>query len=60
MTIEIMTKIDEDYNLTSSVDPEVLQRWLPLGLKLKYPNAMDPAHTLISSVGRWKYVKPIY
>jgi len=55
-----MTKIDEDLNLTNTVDPECKQRWLPLGIRKGYENATEPAHQFVSSQGRLKYLSPIY
>lgn len=60
VTPEILAKIDADYNLTSTVDPECKQRWLPLALRKGYNAALEPAHDFISSQGRLKYLKPIY
>jgi leukotriene-A4 hydrolase len=60
LTVEILAKIDADYNLTSTVDPECKQRWLPLGIRKGYNVALEPAHTFISSQGRLKYLNPIY
>jgi leukotriene-A4 hydrolase len=56
----IMTKIDDDLKITSSLDPECKQRWYPLGINVKYDPVMAPAHTFISSQGRMKYLTPIY
>jgi len=60
VTIDILAKIDSDYNLTLTVDPECKQRWLPLAIRKGYADALEPAHTFISSQGRLKYLKPIY
>jgi leukotriene-A4 hydrolase len=60
VTIEIMQKIQDDYNLTGTVDPECKQRWLPLGIRKGYQPTIEPAHTFISVQGRIKYLSPIY
>ena len=60
VTIKILEKIDIDYTLTGTVDPEVKQRWFPLGIRLGYEPVLDPAHTFISSMGRLKYLTPVY
>jgi len=52
--------IDSDLNITAGPDPEVKQRWLPLGLKLKYDPSYDAAHTFVSVQGRTKYLSPMY
>lgn len=59
MNLEIMGKIDADYNVSNTSDPEVKQRWFPLGIKLGY-NITDKAKEFVQGMGRWKYVKPIY
>lgn len=59
-TLAIMDKIDTDFNVTDTVDPEVRQRWYPLGIKKNYTKVMEPAKTFVQGMGRWKYVKPIY
>jgi len=33
-TIEVITLIDDDLDITSSVDPEVMMRWYTIGLFL--------------------------
>jgi len=60
VTLAILEKIDADYNLTNTLDPEVKQRWFPLGIELNYTAVVDPSYTFISSMGRMKYLKPIY
>ena len=56
----ILKKIDADLNCTSEADPEVRQRWYSNGLGLHYEPVYDPAHTWICSMGRVKYLSPIY
>jgi leukotriene-A4 hydrolase len=58
--IALLTRIDADYNTTNDPDPEVKQRWLPMGLTLQYAPAYTAAHTWISSMGRCKYLTPVY
>jgi len=60
MTIAIMQRIDADFNLTSSPDPELNQRWFPLAIELGYMPAFEPAHKWVSSQGRMKYINPVY
>jgi len=60
MTIDLLNQIDKDYNTTADPDPEVKQRWLPIGLKIHYEPSYDAAHTWVSSMGRCKYLSPIY
>jgi len=60
VTIELLSLIDADYNTTADPDPEVKQRWLPIGLTIQYEPSYDAAHTWVSSMGRCKYLTPIY
>ena len=60
VNIAILTRIDADLGCTADIDPEVKQRWYPTGLGLYYQPVYDPAHTWISSMGRSKYLKPVY
>jgi hypothetical protein len=36
MNVAIMTRIDSDLSVTNTKDPEVKQRWFPMGLYLGY------------------------
>ena len=56
----ILERIDADLNCTADIDPEVRQRWYPTGLGLYYDPVYDPAHEWISSMGRSKYLMPVY
>ena len=58
--LEIMERIDGDYNITMTVDPECKQRWFPLGIKKGYMPVFAQAHEFISTQGRLKYLTPIY
>jgi len=58
--LEILGKIDADLSCTTTVDPEVKQRWFATGLALEYAPVKEPAHEWISSMGRSKYLAPIY
>jgi Leukotriene A4 hydrolase, C-terminal len=60
VTIGLLTLIDTTYSTTADPDPEVKQRWLPMGLTLQYTPAYDAAHTWVSSMGRCKYLTPVY
>lgn len=58
--IALLTQIDADYNTTADPDPEVKQRWLPIGLTIQYPAVYDAAHTWVSTQGRCKYLTSVY
>lgn len=60
MNLGIYELIDRDLNITSSPDPEIKQRWLPLGITLNSTTAEPTAHTWICSMGRSKYLTPVY
>ena len=58
--IAILERIDADLNCTADLDPEVRQRWYPTGLGKNYQPVYEPAHLWISSMGRSKYLTPVY
>lgn len=60
VTLPILSLIDSDFSVTEDPNPEVKQRWLPLGLSIKYNPAYDASHEFVSSQGRLKYLTPIY
>lgn len=60
VTEAILTKIDADLGCTDDVDPEVKQRWYATGILKGYDPVTEPAHTWVSSMGRSKYLNPIY
>jgi hypothetical protein len=41
--IDVVTLIDDDLDITSSVDPEVMMRWYTIGLFLSYNPVYTPA-----------------
>ena len=60
VSIELMTRIDADLNITMDLDPEVKQRWYPMGIEIGYLPVFDQAHEFVSVQGRSKYLNPIY
>ena len=56
----IIERIDADLRITADPNPEVKQRWYPLGIALGYQFVFEPAHTFVSVQGRMKYLNPIY
>lgn len=56
----ILALIDTDLSCTDDPDPEVKQRWYPIGLQLSYDPSYDAAHTFVSVQGRSKYLNPQY
>jgi len=57
---KILEKIDADLGCTDDLDPEVRQRWYPTGLGKFYDPVYTPAEAWISSMGRSKYLTPVY
>lgn len=60
VNLAILEKIDVDLTVTGTLDPEVKERWFPLGIRKNYQPVFDQAHTFISSMGRLKYLTPVY
>ena len=60
VTLEIMSKVDQDLNVTLTLDPECKAIWLPLAIRKNYTDAIEVAHSFISTQGRQKYLSPIY
>lgn len=60
LNLAILSHIDADLNCSEENDPEVKQRWFNIGLQLQYDPVYDPAHSWISSMGRSKYLNPVY
>jgi len=60
VTPAIMALIDTDYKLSETMDPEIKQRWFPLGIYVKYDPVIEKAHEFVSVQGRGKYLYPIY
>ena len=56
----ILTRIDNDLNITSETDPEVRQRWYSIGLYLNYAPVYTPAQTWVGQMGRNKYINSIF
>jgi len=57
---ELMTALDQRFNLTEDANPEVLVAWLTVAIRSGYPPAVRRAETLLGEVGRMKYLKPLY
>ena len=58
--ITLLQRIDIDLGISTENDPEVKQRWYPLGIAFHYDAVFEPAHTFVSVQGRMKYLNPIY
>ena len=60
MNIPIIERIDQDYNLTQSLDPEVKTLWFQISITNKYITAWPYANEFMMTKGRMKYLTPLY
>lgn len=60
ITTDILAKVDADLKVTQTLDPECKMVWYPMGIRKGYKPVMDAAHAFISSMGRMKYLQPVY
>ena len=58
--IETLEEMEKVYNLNSNNNPEIKFRWIRLGLKSKWDNAIPRAIKMVSEQGRMKYLNPLY
>lgn len=56
----ILERIDLDFSCTSDPEHEVKSRWYPISLTLGYDAVIEPAHDWVSSIGRIKFLRPVY
>lgn len=59
-SVEQLKKLDSVFHFSSTKDPEVLTLWYKLSLPKSYGPTFQTAPTFVTSVGRGKYVRPIY
>ena len=52
--------LDEQYQLTGSPNHDVLVAWLTLALKSGYVAVLPRVEQVLASVGRMKYLRPLY
>jgi leukotriene-A4 hydrolase len=60
LTPKLLAKIDADLNVTYDRNPEVGQRWFPMAVQQGYQPAMERAKNYTQSIGRQKYIIPVY
>lgn len=60
MNLAVYQKVNADLDVMSDENPEVRQRWLPMGIYLNDPDAFTNAEAWVSSMGRNKYLDPVY
>lgn len=52
--------VDTVLSLDEAKDPEIKNIWYPLGIITFYAPVLEAAHTFISTMGRLKYLTPVY
>lgn len=52
--------LDENFGLTSSGNSEILCKWLVLAINNGYDPVYDKTRDFLGSIGRMKYLKPLY
>jgi leukotriene-A4 hydrolase len=55
-----MTDLDRQFRLSESGNAEILQHWLVLAIKNRYPPAMPALDRFLTSQGRRKFLTPLY
>lgn len=60
LTIERLKRLDTIYKLNISKNSEVRFRWLRLCMLSKWEDKINDALEFVTSVGRMKYVRPLY
>jgi hypothetical protein len=60
LTPERMRQLDASYRLTDSTNDEILDQWLLMAVRNRYEPAYPKLEEFLTTVGRRKYVKPLY
>ena len=60
LSTEQMERLDKQFNFTQSGNAEVLSQWLELSIRSNYRNADAALERFLTSVGRRKFLKPLY
>lgn len=55
-----MTELDRAFHLTGTGNDEVLDQWLQMAIKSDYQPAYPRLESFLMSVGRQKFIKPLY
>ena len=55
-----MRKLDASFHLTESNNDEILDQWLLMAIRNRYAPAAPRLEEFLTTVGRRKYVKPLY
>ena len=60
LSIEQMAALDKQYLISKGVNNEILDAWLILSIRHKYLPAQPRLEAFLQTVGRQKYIKPLY
>lgn len=55
-----MKRLDDGYHFTETHNDEILDQWLLMAVRNQYEPAMPRLEDFLTTVGRIKYVKPLY
>ena len=58
--IEKLEEMEKLYSLNANNNSEIKFRWIRIGLKSKWDNAVSRAVSMVSEQGRLKFLKPLY
>jgi leukotriene A-4 hydrolase/aminopeptidase len=60
LTLKQMQALDHAYSFTESGNDEILEAWLLMSVRNHYAAADDKLEEFLTTVGRRKYIKPLY
>ncbi len=60
LSLEQLTALDEVYRFSSSKNAEIFVAWARLTIPLNYPPIFTPLRDFLTTVGRSKFVVPLY
>ena len=60
LSVGKLEKMQEVYDLNAVNNSEIKFRWIRLGLRGKWKDAVPRAIEMVSEVGRMKFLKPLY
>ena len=60
LPVEACAWFDEQFQLTNSTNPEILNQWLVIAAGSAYEPAFERIRSFLGEIGRMKFLKPIY
>jgi len=60
LDVSHMRKLDASFDLTEATNDEILDQWLLMAVRNRYAPASPRIEEFLTTVGRRKYVKPLY